>query len=335
MNVLNTATKPLVFNYQHEDYEKWVKDFSELIATNTVATNIKYPEHFGEEYAKGKLIEPGLSYRIVDYTLNEDVEYQSYASKHFTLSIYFYELTFNELAYCKIGNTIIESNDTFYSAAIMTNSFIEQNLKLKKGTHIKGVSVQIDEEWLKKNISNFTPDYFERFKHKDCVVDFITAKHRKILYDILNCAGSGTSLPELFVKSRVLRLTAQFLDTFCNRGLNHLPDFINPKDFQSLMKVEHLLLKNYASNFPSIEALAKAVFMSESKLKKLFKQAYGMAIYQYYQKNRMHKAKELLAAGKHSISETGAMLGYQNMSNFSTAFKKEFSFLPSEFKQAL
>lgn len=335
MNVLNTVTKPLVFNYQHEDYEKWVKDFSKLIATNTVATNIKYPEHFGEEYAKGKLIEPGLCYRIVDYTLNEDIEYQSYASKHFTLSIYFYELTYSEPAYCKIGETIIESNDNFYSAAIMTNSFIEQNLKLKKGTHIKGVSVQIDEAWLKKNISNFTPANLDLFKQKDCVVDFITARHRKILYDILNCSSASTSLPELFVKSRVMRLTAQFLDRFCSRGLNYLPEFINLKDFQAMIKVEHLLLKNYAANFTSIESLAKAVFMSESKLKKLFKQSYGMAIYQYYQKNRMHKAKELLAKGKHSISETGAILGYQNMSNFSAAFKKEFGHLPSEFKEGL
>jgi AraC-like DNA-binding protein len=335
MNVLNVAGKPLVFNYQQEDYEKWVKDFSRLIATNTVATSIKYPEYFGEGYAKGKVIEPGLSYRMVDYTLNEDVEYQSYASKHFTLSIYFYELTFTQAAYCKIGETVIESNDNFYSAAIMTNSFIEQNLYLKKGTHVKGVSIQIDEEWLKNNISNFTAADLEKFKQKDCVIDFITAKHRKILYDILNCAAGGTAVPELFVKSRVMRLTAQFLDKFCSRGLICLPEYINPKDFQAMMKVEYMLLNNHPTNFPSIETLAKAVFMSESKLKKLFKQSYGMAIYQYYQKNRMHKAKELLAMGKLSISETGAMLGYQNLSNFSAAFKKEFGYLPSEFKEVL
>jgi AraC-like DNA-binding protein len=102
-----------------------------------------------------------------------------------------------------------------------------------------------------------------------------------------------------------------------------------------MIKVEHLLLNNYAVNFPSIETLAKAVFMSESKLKKLFKQSYGMAVYQYYQKNRMHKAKELLAVGKLSVSETGAALGYQNLSNFSAAFKKEFGCLPSEFKELL
>jgi AraC-like DNA-binding protein len=107
------------------------------------------------------------------------------------------------------------------------------------------------------------------------------------------------------------------------------------KDFHSLITIEHQLLNNYGSEFPSIENLAKAAYMSESKLKKLFKQAYGMAIYQYYQKNRMHKAKELLVSKKYTITQVGAMLGYQNMSNFSVAFKKEFNVLPSEYQQVI
>jgi AraC-like DNA-binding protein len=70
--------------------------------------------------------------------------------------------------------------------------------------------------------------------------------------------------------------------------------------------------------------------MSESKLKKLFKQSYAMGMYEYFQKNRMHKAKDLILLQKHTVSEVGSMLGYQNLSNFSAAFKKEFGCLPSE-----
>jgi len=72
--------------------------------------------------------------------------------------------------------------------------------------------------------------------------------------------------------------------------------------------------------------------MSESKLKKLFKQSFGMGLYEYYQKNRMHISKELILSGKYSISEIGTKLGYQNLGNFSTAFKKEFNCLPSQVK---
>ena len=71
-------------------------------------------------------------------------------------------------------------------------------------------------------------------------------------------------------------------------------------------------------------------FMSPTKLKKLFKNAFGAGMYQYYQRNRMHKAKELLFSGEFSVSEVGDMIGYQNLSNFSNAFKKEFSYLPKD-----
>jgi AraC-like DNA-binding protein len=56
-----------------------------------------------------------------------------------------------------------------------------------------------------------------------------------------------------------------------------------------------------------------------------------MGLYEYYQKNRMHKAKELLHTGKYSVSQVGSMLGYQNLSNFSASFKKEFNSTPSDF----
>jgi AraC-like DNA-binding protein len=73
--------------------------------------------------------------------------------------------------------------------------------------------------------------------------------------------------------------------------------------------------------------------MSATKLKNIFKKAFGMSMYEYYQKNRMHKAKELLCSGKYSVSQVGVMIGYRNLSNFSNAFKKEFNYLPKDFNK--
>jgi len=334
MNMPDIAGKPLVFKYYQEDYEKWVKNFGTYVEAKTFADRIEYPENFATGYAKAKIVEPGLSYRVVNYTLNKDLEYLRTPAEQLHLMLYFYEFYFDDKVYCKTGNTIIESNDKYYSTALMTNSLTQQNLVLKKGTVVKGLSVQISEDWLMANIKDITPAKLDMIKQKDCITDFITAKHSKILSDIFNNAAAS-HLPQLFIKSRVLRLTEHFLNGVCNKGQYNTTEFNNPKDFQAIIKVEHLLLKNYTADFPSIETLAKTAYMSESKLKKLFKKAYGMAIYQYYQKNRMHKAKELLSSRKHSVSQVGAMLGYQNMSNFSAAFKKEFSFLPSEIREAL
>ncbi len=333
MNIANDiATKPMVFNYQMEDYEKFVQKLGNQIKATNVQNQIEYPEEFADGYTKAKILEPGLSYRLANYTLNTDIECTRVPTEEFQLILNFYEYTSENTLYCKIGNTIIENNDKYYKLALMTNSHTYQHLKLKKGTAANGLSIQITEAWLKNNITNLTEEKLAAIKQKECLIDFISAKQRKILSDIFN---SASNLPELFVKSRVLRLAEHFLNNICKRGLSEMPEFTSKKDFNALIKVEHQLLQSCSAEFPSIEALAKAAYMSESKLKKLFKQAYGMAIYQYYQKNRMHKAKELLVSKKYSITQVGTMLGYQNMSNFSVAFKKEFNYLPSDYRQVV
>jgi AraC-like DNA-binding protein len=330
MNMPQSTSNSLTFNYKQEDYENWLKKFGIQVEAETVSNKIQYPENIATGYARAKNIEPGLSYRIVNYTLNADLELKRVPSEKFQLLLYFYELRFSEKPYCKAGNTIIESTDEFFSASLVTHSMTPQEIIFKKGTVVKGLSIQITEDWLYHNLLNFTQDKLEMIKQKDCLVDFISAKQRKILHDIFETGDIPIQLPELFIKSRVLRITEQFLTNLCTRGMHNIPQFTNQKDFQALLKVEYLLSKNYSAGFPSIESLAKTAYMSESKLKKLFKKAYGMAPYEYYQKNRMHKAKELLRSRKHSVSQVGSILGYQNMSNFSAAFKKEFDCLPSQ-----
>ncbi len=329
MNTPIAQAKGLVFNYIQEDYEKWVQNFASHLKISGTDERMQYPEEIGTGYAKAKIIEPGFSYRIASYNLNADVEYQRAPTEKFQLILYFYQLEFEDQVYCKIDDTVFESREKAYSIALLTTSFTKQTVQFKKGTKVKGLAVQMDENWLTANIKDFAAYRNEMYRQKSYIIDFISAKQRKILNDIFSGADNSPMV-DLFVKSRVLRLTEQYLTNLCRRGLTDIPDFTNQKDFQSLLKVENLLLQNYSSQFPSIETLAKTALMSESKLKKLFKKAFGLAPYEYYQKNRMHKAKEMLRTRKHSVTQVGSMLGYQNMSNFSAAFKKEFNCLPSQ-----
>jgi AraC-like DNA-binding protein len=334
MNTPHIAGKPLVFNYQQEDYKTWVQEFASHINTKQTADKLQYPNELADGFVKAKIIEPGYSYRISNLSLHADVEYRRTPSEKFQLILYFYLLDFEDTAYCKIDDMVLESNEKTYSIALMTTSQTKENIIFKKGTVVKGLSVQVDEEWLLANVKNFT-SYRHFTQNKKCAaIDFITAKQRKILTDIFDHSDQS-QFPELFIKSRVQRLTEQFLTSIYNRGLTEIPEFTNQKDFQSLLKVENLLLQKYADNFPSIETLAKTALMSESKLKKLFKKAFGIAPYEYYQKNRMHRAKELLCSRKHSVTQVGGILGYQNLSNFSAAFKKEFDCLPSHVQDAV
>jgi len=101
-----------------------------------------------------------------------------------------------------------------------------------------------------------------------------------------------------------------------------------------LMRVESMLVNDYATTSPTINQLSRLSAMSPTKLKNDFKMLYGMPIYEYYQKNRMQRAKSLLLEGDRSIKEVGNQVGYSNLSHFAGSFKKEFGMLPSQYLSA-
>ena len=67
--------------------------------------------------------------------------------------------------------------------------------------------------------------------------------------------------------------------------------------------------------------------MSGTKLKQRFKQVYGYHLYEFYNKQRLEKAKELIAQGA-TPKEAGYSIGFSDVSNFTKAFKKEYGYTP-------
>ncbi|MDQ6758215.1 MAG: helix-turn-helix transcriptional regulator [Bacteroidota bacterium] len=319
------------FNIQ-PDLKNWLHCFSSHVDCELEDNGFIYPEKFAKGYAKVHVIEPGLSYRLVNYKLNTDIEYNCEPAVDFHLLIYFYHLSSADKIQFEVGEHRIENEGKSYRASVMTNTRIKQKLILKKGTEVKGLTIQLNEEWLNDKIKNSNSNKYELLKQNNFVHDVINAKHQKILADIFN-NHEDASLPVLFVNTRVLRLLEAFLENILKRNSVEPMLSISSKDFESILKIEGLLLENYGDVFPKIEKLARLALMSESKLKKIYKQAFGMGLYEYYQKNRMHKAKELLSSGEYSVSQVGTMLGYHNLSNFSASFKKEFNQLPRDHYQ--
>jgi AraC-like DNA-binding protein len=82
---------------------------------------------------------------------------------------------------------------------------------------------------------------------------------------------------------------------------------------------------------PNIAALAKEAGMSEPKLRKLFKQAFGKAVFEYYQSTRMQEAAKLLKEKQLTVSEVGYKLGFTNLSHFSRVFEKYIGKKPKKY----
>jgi AraC-like DNA-binding protein len=129
--------------------------------------------------------------------------------------------------------------------------------------------------------------------------------------------------------SGIIHLVEKFLYSFLRQEQAALPRTVKKNDLESMQRIEQIL-SSRLEGFPSLEFLAHEVFMSTSKLKNLFKQVYGHTLYDYYNKSRLQRAKELLVTGQCSIKQAGSEIGFSNLSHFAKAFRKEFGILPRD-----
>ena len=80
----------------------------------------------------------------------------------------------------------------------------------------------------------------------------------------------------------------------------------------------------------SLEVLAQTVNVSSSHLRRLFKQATGMAPHQYLISLRVNRAKELLLTRSFSVNQVAAEVGFADQSHLHRHFKRMFGVSPKK-----
>lgn len=96
---------------------------------------------------------------------------------------------------------------------------------------------------------------------------------------------------------------------------------------------EDYLRTRFADSDTTVSRLADISGFSETHFRNLFKERHGVAPYKYLRGLRIERAKALLMSGYYSVKETARLCGYDNEKNFTTAFKGETGFTPSEYKK--
>lgn len=82
-----------------------------------------------------------------------------------------------------------------------------------------------------------------------------------------------------------------------------------------------------------LQVLAQKYDIAQTTLKSCFKEIYGSPYYAYMKRYRIHAAVHELEAGTYSITEIAGMVGYENASKFTAAFKSVMGCTPREYKK--
>lgn len=102
--------------------------------------------------------------------------------------------------------------------------------------------------------------------------------------------------------------------------------------FESLLEdTKRLIKNNYVQNIPLYE-IASRVGVSRFHLNRIFKERTGYTPRLYLEKIRVNEAKELLLTTDLNSTEVGYQTGYQSVSSFYNAFKRNTGLSPNQFR---
>ena len=164
--------------------------------------------------------------------------------------------------------------------------------------------------------SEFEP-YF-RIEKDEFIIAFINS-----LAQIFHLQNSiSQNILQLKFEEIMLYLTDKYKDEFINYLKSLLVD-------ERKLSFKTIIEKNVCTHL-SLEEIAFLCNMSLSTFKRQFVQIYQVSPGKWFQRMRLNKAKEMLSSNKVKPSEIFMDFGYENLSNFSAAFKNEFGYSPKE-----
>ncbi len=191
------------------------------------------------------------------------------------------------------------------------------------------LSLLDDYEGESKVIDNF----LEKI-HKGISTNFIPKNLRitpaiyNSIQDIKMCTYEGLTR-KIYLKSKAYEIIALLYESSENQKENFT---LSSTDQKRIHDAAEIIRHNISSPLTIIE-LAHQLGINQTKLKTGFKALFGNTVFGYLQDIRMHQAKRYLLDTQMSVQEIGMLMGYQNTSNFSTAFKRVHGYTPMKLRK--
>ncbi|MBS4064248.1 MAG: helix-turn-helix transcriptional regulator [Chitinophagaceae bacterium] len=293
------------------------------------------PPQLAHGYIRYIKLPNGLQVMIMNATAVVTWDFQKRKSTDETYTLRFDDVIVPEKL--ELGNPEhkFEQKQGNFSAAYLTSSLYDWRFIAYPGTRIKGVNVLIPKKELGHMLGievmeKIMPAYIA-LQTKSYTIEPLNSYYRELMEEIMN-EDPDTPFPELYVMNRVQLLVERFFSSIRSRmEIADVSSNLKTSDIQTIIEVEQYMLEDFSRKPPSINDLSRKAAMSATKFKNLFKAVYGIPVYEYYQQKRMQTAADLLAGGM-SVKEAGLKIGYNNISNFSAAFKKQYKVLPHDYK---
>jgi AraC-like DNA-binding protein len=318
-------------NYKLTSYSDYLHQLADLLGTTVRDGQLLIPEHAGTGYLRVISFADKPETILYNFTLRETLvlRREPDSREHYTLVLD--ELERERGFQVKIGeeepNDVIDRPKVFY----LTSFLYDVETILYQNVNVKGIRVLLTPEWMQQYLqldkNEAVLEKYIMLKTAGIWYKPVTEEESSLLHDLLHQPDA----PLLFLQNKVFRIIELFFEwLYDEMKVTSGRSGISRQDVEMAQKIEARLTADVTQLPPTLKELAREVTMSESKLKKIFKAVYGLPPYEYFQRQRMQKARLMLLSGNYSVKDIGYTLGYANLSNFTLAFKKVFGKVPSQ-----
>ncbi len=137
---------------------------------------------------------------------------------------------------------------------------------------------------------------------------------------------------EKYGKNAMITLKVQDLILHLNRYAYEQEHPRSEHEAQSLCASVMSFIEDNLDGDLSLSRLAKEFFVSKYHIAHVFKDSLGISIHQFITKRRLIMCRNAIL-GSQKLNEIYLAYGFQDYSSFFRAFKKEFGFSPSEYRE--
>ncbi len=154
----------------------------------------------------------------------------------------------------------------------------------------------------------------------------MTPEMQAIVDSLFNIPYQGKT-KMMFFRSQITTLLSHFFGQLALLKTSNIKSYEREK----LNQAKDILVNNL-DNPPSLNEISKQIGLNTYKLKKDFKELFGVPVFKYLQNKRLTVAHNLIRNQEATVQEAAWQVGYDSLSSFSNAFEKKFGYRPSQIK---
>ncbi|WP_029596759.1 helix-turn-helix domain-containing protein [Flavobacterium sp. ACAM 123] len=239
-------------------------------------------------------------------------------------------LSMNMFSFLQVGKKQVH----FANTSIAVNN--RQSLLLKKGNWLWTELLDTEVIYFctlfffsEKKLVDFLSKYTNDVKPYKEEVPYFVIENDDYIAAFINSLSSTTFSNHSYSDALLVLKFEEIMLYLLNKYGNEFEYYLHSLVSKGVSPFKNIVESNVHSNL-KLEEIAFLCNMSLSTFKRHFTSEYNEAPGKWLQDKRLQKAKELLQAGELKASDIYLDVGYNNLSNFSVAFKNKFGISPTE-----